>query len=97
MDGTGGIKMSYGVTASVWGFYDGANERAGFDMTATPRLRIGGTAVLGARKTGWAVATGTATRTSFNTSTVTTAQLAERVKALIDDLHSTSGHGIIGT
>ena len=97
MDGTGGIKMSYGVTASVWGFYNGANERAGFDMTATPRLRIGGTAVLGARKTGWAVATGTATRTSFDTSTVTTAQLAERVKALIDDLHSTSGHGIIGT
>jgi hypothetical protein len=36
--------------------------------------------------TGWAAATGTATRTTFTTSTVTTAQLAERVKALIDDL-----------
>lgn len=36
----------------------------------------------------WASATGTATRTTFATSTVTTAQLAERVKALIDDLQS---------
>lgn len=39
-----------------------------------------------AKKTGWGAATGTATRTTFATSTVTTAQLAERVKALIDDL-----------
>lgn len=38
-------------------------------------------------------ATGTATRTTFDTATVTTAQLAERVKALIDDLKQT---GIIG-
>lgn len=36
----------------------------------------------------WASATGTATRTTFATSTVTTAQLAERVKALIDDLQT---------
>lgn len=32
--------------------------------------------------------TGTATRTTFDTTTVTTAQLAERVKALIDDLRN---------
>lgn len=32
--------------------------------------------------------TGTATRTTFDTTTVTTQQLAERVKALIDDLRS---------
>jgi hypothetical protein len=36
--------------------------------------------------TGWAAATGTATRTTFATSTVTAEQLAQRVKALIDDL-----------
>lgn len=54
-------------------------------------------AVLGYRRTGWATATGTATRTTFDTTTVTTAQLAERVKALIDDLHATAGHGLIGT
>jgi hypothetical protein len=34
----------------------------------------------------WEAASGTATRSTFATSTVTTAQLAERVKALIDDL-----------
>jgi len=36
--------------------------------------------------TGWAAATGTATRSTFDTATVTTEQLAQRVKALIDDL-----------
>lgn len=37
----------------------------------------------------WAAATGTLTRTTFATSTVTTAQLAERVAALISDLKAT--------
>ena len=50
--------------------------------------------VLGARKTGWATATGTATRTTFDTATVTLPQLAQRLKALLDDLFS---HGLIGT
>lgn len=52
-----------------------------------------GTQVMTTRRTGWTAATGTATRTSFATTTVTTAQLAERVKALIDDLIT---HGLIG-
>jgi hypothetical protein len=56
-------------------------------------FRVNGSAVVGTRKTGWAAATGTATRTTFATGSVTTAQLAERVKALIDDLIS---HGLIG-
>lgn len=60
-------------------------------------LGVGGTKVIGTRKTGWSTATGTPTRTSFDTATVTLAQLAERVKALIDDLHGTAGHGLIGT
>ena len=34
-----------------------------------------------------------ATRSTFDTSTVTTTQLAERLKALIDDL---TAHGLIG-
>jgi hypothetical protein len=50
--------------------------------------------VLEARKTGWTAATGTATRTTFATGSVTTAQLAERVKALLDDLIA---HGLIGS
>lgn len=56
-------------------------------------ISIAGAAIIGTRKTGWAAATGTPTRTTFATGSVTTAQLAERVKALIDDLIS---HGLIG-
>ena len=55
--------------------------------------KVGTNNVVGSRKTGWAAPTGTATRTTFATTTVTTEQLAERVKALIDDLTS---HGLIG-
>lgn len=44
--------------------------------------------------TGWTAATGTATRTTFDTTTVTTSDLAERVKALIDDLTT---KGLIGS
>lgn len=59
--------------------------------------KVNNVQVVAARKTGWSTATGTATRTTFDTTTVTTTQLAERVKALIDDLHNTAGHGLIGT
>ena len=38
------------------------------------------------RLAGWARPTGTATRTTFDTATITLPQLAERVKALLDDL-----------
>jgi hypothetical protein len=55
--------------------------------------RVDGTQVVSNRATGWGAATGTATRTTFATSTVTTAELAQRVKALIDDLTT---HGLIG-
>lgn len=44
--------------------------------------------------TGWGAATGTGSRATFATSTVTTAELAGRVKSLIDDLTT---RGIIGT
>lgn len=44
-------------------------------------------------KTGWTAATGTATRSTFVTGSVTLSVLAEHVKALIDDLIS---HGLIG-
>jgi hypothetical protein len=63
------------------------------DVNSTGVYRVSGTQVVRARVTGWAAATGTATRATFATSTVTTAQLAERVKALIDDLTT---HGLIG-
>jgi hypothetical protein len=57
-------------------------------------VSIGSAQVLGARRTGWAAPTGTAARASFDTATATTAQLAERLKALIDDLIA---HGLIGS
>lgn len=37
---------------------------------------------------GWTTATGTASRATFATGSVTTEQLAQRVKALLDDLRS---------
>lgn len=60
---------------------------------STVALQAAGVSVVGTRKTGWALATGTTSRSSFDSDTVTTAQLAQRVKALIDDL---SAHGLIG-
>lgn len=45
------------------------------------------------RPSGWQAATGTATRTTFATGTVLLSALAERVKALIDDL---TNIGLIG-
>ncbi len=49
--------------------------------------------ILGTRQTGWGAPTGTATRTTFDTSSATTQDVAERLKALIDDLTT---HGLIG-
>ena len=78
---SGDLKMNGTVRIS----YLGVGELTG--------LKINTVNVVGTRKTGWAAATGTATRTTFETALVTTAQLAERVKGLIDDLIS---HGLIG-
>lgn len=65
----------------------------GITVPASLEIRVGTNRVLNARKTGWSAATGTATRTSFNTATATVVQVAERLKALIDDAIS---HGLIG-
>jgi hypothetical protein len=61
--------------------------------SAANSFRVGSDNVVGSRKTGWTAATGTATRGTFATASVTLPQLAERVKALVDDLIS---HGLIG-
>lgn len=67
-------------------------------FASTTGYRTAGFQVVGIRKTGWSTATGTATRTTFDTTSVTLPQLAERVKALIDDFHSASGnHGLLTT
>jgi hypothetical protein len=72
--------------------FQGATQRARIDYT-TGDYYIQFNKIIGTRKTGWTAPTGTATRTSFDTSTVTTQQLAERVKAMLDDL---IGHGLLG-
>lgn len=59
-----------------------------------PRLLMNEVAVVTTRRIGWGQPTGTATRSAFATGSVTLEQLAERVKALIDDL---SAHGLIGS
>ena len=77
---------------------DGNQGRANLtSVNASSSYSVASSQVVAARKTGWATATGTATRTTFATSTVTLPELAERLKALIDDLHNSAGHGLIGT
>ena len=44
---------------------------------------------------GWALPTGTSTKTTFDTATVTTEQLAERFKALIEHLFTSAGMGVL--
>lgn len=75
--------------------------------------RISGTKIIGSRKTGWSVDTGTSKRTA-NATYSGTAEAAytqatiqalmdavrdatQTIKALKDDLHGTAGHGLIGT
>lgn len=54
---------------------------------------VAGTKVVGPQNPNWGTPTGIATKTAFDTATVTTEQLAERVKALWDMCME---HGLIG-
>lgn len=90
---TNAIRTAYGVSSLIWGFYNNTNERVGFNMSADPHIRLGGTQVLRRRITGWGAPTGAADRSTFDTTSVTVEQLAERVKGLLDDLTT---HGLIG-
>ena len=62
-------------------------------VNTSDAYRVDGVKVVGNRATGWEAPTGTATRTTFATTSVTLPLLAQRVKALIDDL---TAHGLIG-
>ena len=62
-------------------------------VRVTSEYRVGANHVVGARRTGWGAPTGTATRSGFDTAAVTLPNLAQRVKALIDDLTT---HGLLG-
>jgi hypothetical protein len=71
-----------------------ATSAGNFGVAAGKAYKVNAIQVVGARVTGWAAPTGNTSRATFDTTTVTTAQLAERLKALIDDLTT---HGLIGT
>lgn len=64
------------------------------DADVSGFYRVDTVKVVGNRATGWGTPSGTASRAAFDTGTVTLSQLAQRVKALIDDLR---GHGLIGS
>lgn len=103
----GGHKLSWTATNDRTHFYSGGalqylvsgvQKHALFDDGSTNQtgiISINGVGVVTSRRTGYSNAmTGTANRaTSYDTATITLVQLAQRVKALQDDL---STHGLIG-
>jgi hypothetical protein len=103
------IRAATGITASIGLDFAGATLTTGIAMgdnnlscgtttgmeiatASTQKIGFWG-AVPVTRQSGWGSPSGTATRTTFDTATVTTAQLAERVRALIDDLKT---YGLLG-
>jgi hypothetical protein len=87
----GASSMVAGVTSFLRCVTSGGTER--FTVLEDGKVRIAGAQVLGPRKTGWTAPTGTPTRTGFATGSATLQQVAEALKAVIDDLIS---HGILG-
>lgn len=87
------IEQAIGYAPLSFDFSNGDASLAGsLNLAAGKVLKVNGVQVVSARSTGWVAATGTATRSTFDTASVTLSQLAERVKALTDDLRT---HGLI--
>lgn len=61
-------------------------------VNTTGVYRVDGLQVVSNRQTGWTAPTGTSSRATFDTESITLVQLARRMKALLDDLAS---HGLI--
>lgn len=90
-ESTGAIQIKY--NSGSLQIFNGATLRTSFSTT-TGAISIGSNQVIGPRNTGWAPMTGTANKaTSYDTSTITLQQLAERFKALQDAITT---HGAIG-
>ena len=91
----GTLKFRVGANGNNFMITDtGAISRFELTTGGAPAILLNSTQVVTTRQTGWAAATGTATRSTFATGSVTLSVLAEHVKALIDDLMA---HGLIGT
>jgi len=89
----GSKKVRYSPGSDSIEFFSVTDKRFGFRLNATPKIFIGDDDVIGERIKTWVQSTGTPRRSGFNTATATTEQVAETVKALIDDLFT---HGLIG-
>lgn len=81
-----------GVDVNLMRLLYGNSERWRVDSSGN--LYIQGDQILTTRRTGWGAWTGTATRSAIATGSATLQNVAEGLKALLDDLAS---HGIIGT
>ena len=100
----GNSYWSYSSSLTAWHFVTGGNSALQIysDKVISPQairsdteFRVSTLKVVGARDTGWTAMTGTTNKaTSYDTSTVTLAQLAGRVMALQAALTT---HGLIGT
>jgi hypothetical protein len=64
------------------------------DADVSGDYKVDAIKVVSNRRTGWGAPTGIASRATFETSGATVGQLAQRLKALIDDLLA---HGLIGS
>jgi hypothetical protein len=81
----------YAQIVALAGSDDGKLEIKHIDVLAGGEYRFNNVKVMDARKTGWAVQTGVATRTDFNPAVL--AEVSATLKALVQDLTS---HGMIG-
>lgn len=82
MEGTGVIKFTYGAVANILGFYssatkptDATGERIGFNMTASPHIRVAGVKVLGVQNTGWTAMTGSGSKGALAAAAAGTASV----------------------
>lgn len=93
---------AFAASLDFWEFRTPAPYQANLGAQTAfsgPAALVSGDAgkILGQRKTGWALPTGTLSRATFDPATVTLADLAQRVAAMLTDLHADGGqHGLIG-
>lgn len=90
--GAGGWTLNYNSSLNALVVDTSGNGTFAAAVTATG-YKVGSNQVVGARQTGWTVATGTPSRATFATGSVTLATLAGVVMALEQDLIT---HGLIG-
>ncbi len=72
----------------------GTPQNATFVTCTVTTLHVGANQVVEARRTGWTPWTGSSARGTFDTSSATLVNVAQTMKALLDDL---TAHGLIGT